>query len=172
MEVLGALGMRRRRCHCPRIQHRPSGAPPALPLGPFSEGQHFSNPKEDRPSGKRPRRPAASAEMRSPRHSPWVAHLDFVRNCHIDGRLTWGQSQRMARPVEEGAPASWRPRVPASQRLKQPYTPKIMNMKHTFNRPCPTAYQQRGNPTIFQPLQCRSRQFVGCDAHATRMHDV
>ena len=45
----------------------------------FPEGQHCVNREENRPSGKRPRRPTPSAETRSLGMSPWVAPLDVVR---------------------------------------------------------------------------------------------
>ncbi len=59
----------------------------SLPLGHFPEGQQFSSRERDRPSGKRPRRPTALAEIRSLRRSPWVAPLDVVRTVAQIGRV-------------------------------------------------------------------------------------
>ena len=58
----------------------------ALPLDHFPEGEQFSGRKGHRPSGKQPRRPTPSADMRSLRLSPRVAPLDVDRNVLQAGR--------------------------------------------------------------------------------------
>jgi len=50
------------------------------PVRPFPGGATFLETGDNRPSGKRPRRPTASAEMRCLRRSPGIATLCIVRN--------------------------------------------------------------------------------------------
>ncbi len=71
----------------------------ALPLGAFPEGATRLEPEGGRPSGKRPRRPTASANMRLPRRSPWIATLCIVRNFSYGGRLPRGQCKEWHVPT-------------------------------------------------------------------------
>ena len=70
------------------LQRRPSGARKRAPAQSFPGGATLSSRERDCPSRKRPRQPAAPAEILSLRVSPWIAPLDVDRIVAQNGRAT------------------------------------------------------------------------------------